>query len=50
MTRAIEFLMESSTIVVFDIDGVLAPYEFTPRCHSVIDDDEWFELVKSGDP
>lgn len=50
MTRAIEFLMEPNTIVVFDIDGVLAPYEFTPRCHSVIDDDEWFELVKSGDP
>lgn len=50
MTRAIDYLMEPSTIVVFDIDGVLAPYEFTPRCHSVIDDDEWFELVRTGDP
>ena len=50
MTRAIDFLMEPGTIVVFDIDGVLAPYEFTPRCHSVIDDDEWFELVRTGDP
>lgn len=50
MTRAIDFLMEPDTIVVFDIDGVLAPYEFTPRCHSVIDDDEWFELVRTGDP
>ena len=50
MTRAIDFLMEPETIVVFDIDGVLAPYEFTPRCHSVIDDDEWFELVRNGDP
>ncbi len=50
MARAVEFLMQEDTIVAFDIDGVLAPYEFTPRCHSVIDDDEWFELVRTGDP
>lgn len=50
MARAVDFLMQADTVVAFDIDGVLAPYEFTPRCHSVIDDDEWFELVRTGDP
>ena len=50
MQRAVDFLMQPDTVVVFDIDGVLAPYEFTPRCHSVIDDDEWMELVRTGDP
>ena len=50
MDRVINYLMEPQTVVVFDIDGVLAPYEFGHHTHSVVDDGEWMELVRTGDP
>ena len=50
MERVISYLMEPQTVLVFDIDGVLAPYEFGHHTHSVVDDGEWMELVRTGDP
>ena len=38
MERVINYLMEPQTVLVFDIDGVLAPYEFGHHTHSVVDD------------
>ena len=35
-------------IVVMDVDGVLAPYEFSELSHSMTDD-EWDRLVASGE-
>ena len=50
MERVISYLMEPQTVLVFDIYGVLAPYEFGHHTHSVVDDGEWMELVRTGDP
>lgn len=38
--KMIDYLMEKETIVVFDIDGVLAVYEFGD-CRHGVDDEVW---------
>lgn len=40
-------LLEKETIVVFDVDGVLAPYEWGNRKHCV-SDYEWNEMLEKG--
>lgn len=48
MNRIMDYLLEDDVIVVMDVDGVLAPYEFSELSHSMTDD-EWDRLVASGE-
>lgn len=43
----IQHLILPNVIVVFDVDGVLAPYEFGILSHSM-SDEEWNAIVKNG--
>lgn len=46
--KMIDYLMEKETIVVFDIDGVLAVYEFGD-CRHGVDDEVWNKSFKLDD-
>lgn len=50
MSKLIDYLLEPETAVVFDIDGVLAVYEFGELSHSACPDDEWESYVRAHDP
>lgn len=50
MSRVMQYLAEPETAVVFDIDGVLAPYEFGDLCHSACPDEDWEAFVREHDP
>lgn len=50
MSQILDYLLEPETAVVFDIDGVLAVYEFGELCHSACPDDEWESYVRTHDP
>ena len=41
----LQHLLEPEIVVVFDVDGVLAPYEFGYLSHSM-PDEEWWSYVK----
>lgn len=43
----LQHLLEPEIVVVFDVDGVLAPYEFGYLSHSM-PDEEWDKMVKDG--
>lgn len=49
MSEMLDFLAEEETRVVFDIDGVLAIYEFG-LSHSACPDDEWQDYIRTNDP
>ena len=40
-------LLKKEVIVVFDVDGVLAPYEFGDKKHC-LSDDKWDEMLEKG--
>ena len=40
MSKITDYLLKDDVIVVMDVDGVLAPYEFSELSHSMTDD-EW---------
>ena len=50
LTPLLAYLLEPQTALVFDIDGVLAPYEFGTLCHSACPDDDWERFVREEDP
>lgn len=50
MTPLMSYLLEPKTAVVFDIDGVLAVYEFGELCHSACPDEDWETYVRENDP
>ncbi|MCI7437796.1 MAG: hypothetical protein MSA61_01020 [Coriobacteriaceae bacterium] len=50
MTKLMEYLLDPQTAVVFDIDGVLAVYEFGELSHSACPDEEWEDFVRTHDP
>lgn len=50
MSRILDYLMEPETVIVFDIDGVLAPYEFGELCHSACPDEDWKSYVLTKHP
>lgn len=50
MTKLMEYLLEPQTAVVFDIDGVLAVYEFGELSHSACPDEDWEDYVRTHDP
>ena len=50
MTKLMEYLLEPQTAVVFDIDGVLAVYEFGELLHSACPDEDWEDYVRTHDP
>ena len=43
----LQYLLKPEIAVVFDVDGVLAPYEFGYLSHSM-SDEEWDEMVSNG--
>lgn len=49
-TKLLAYLLEPETVVVFDIDGVLAAYEFGERGHSPCEDADWETYVREHDP
>ena len=50
LTPLLSFMLEPETALVFDIDGVLAPYEYGELCHSACPDDDWERFVREEDP
>ncbi|MST60817.1 hypothetical protein [Parafannyhessea umbonata] len=50
MSELFDFLLDPQTAVVFDIDGVLAVYEFGTHCHSACADADWETYVRTHDP
>lgn len=48
ISKITDYLLKDDVIVVMDVDGVLAPYEFFELSHSMTDD-EWDRLVASGE-
>lgn len=50
MTSIVSYLLEPQTAIVFDIDGVLAAYEFGDLCHAAFPDGDWEAYVREHDP
>lgn len=51
MTQKIkEIVTNPDTVLVFDIDGTLAKYEFGNRNHNACPDSQWPEYVKDNKP
>lgn len=50
MSKILEHLMKPSTTVVFDIDGVLAAYEFGELHHNATADKDWEDYCKKNNP
>ncbi len=48
MSKIIDFLLQPDVIIFFDVDGVLAPYEFGEHKHC-ISDYEWKQRLKAGE-
>ena len=48
MSRIKELLNDKNSILVFDVDGVLAVMEFGDRNHYYACDDEWDKQVDNG--
>ena len=48
MSKIMDFLLQPDTIIFFDVDGVLAPYEFGKHKHC-ISDYEWKQRLKAGE-
>lgn len=44
-----QFLRKQNTILVFDIDGVLAPFEYGVHCHNACLDSEWNSYIQIHD-
>ena len=49
MSQMLDYLSEDETAVVFDIDGVLAVYEFG-LSHNACPDEEWERYIRENDP
>lgn len=50
MSEVLEYLKKDDVAVVFDIDGVLAAFEFGKLHHNGCFDDDWEEFVKNEKP
>ena len=50
MSKLLDYLLEEDTAVVFDVDGVLAVYEFGDLSHTACPDDDWEAYVRANDP
>lgn len=48
MSKIIDFLLQPDVIIFFDVDGVLAPYEFGEHKHC-ISDYEWKQRLEAGE-
>lgn len=48
MSTLMNCLLDRNTVIFFDVDGVLAPYEFGVNKHC-IDDDEWDRKMAAGE-
>lgn len=48
-SKIMEMAKDPRAVLVFDIDGVLAAYEYGERNHNACRDDEWEEFMKTHD-
>ena len=48
MNTLMGYLLQPDTVIFFDVDGVLVPYEFGVNKHC-IDDEEWDRKMTAGD-
>lgn len=48
MSTLMNFLLQPDTVIFFDVDGVLAPYEFGD-CRHCISDEEWDRKMEAGE-
>ena len=48
MNTLMGYLLQPDTVIFFDVDGVLAPYEFGVNKHC-IDDEEWDRKMTAGE-
>lgn len=49
-SNVLNYLMQPNVAVVFDIDGVMAPYEFGELRHNGCPDSEWEQFVENNKP
>ena len=50
MSRLLDYIAEPETAVVFDVDGVLAIYDFGELGHAAAVDGDWETYVREHDP
>lgn len=48
-SELIRFIEERGTILVFDVDGVLAPFEYGVHCHNACLDSKWDTYIQTHD-
>jgi hypothetical protein len=49
MSKIQELIKDNNTILVFDVDGVLAKMEYGEYNHFDLDDDNWTKLIETGE-
>ena len=49
MSKIIELINEKDTILVFDVDGVLAKMEWGKYNHYELTDEEWIKMCEAGE-
>lgn len=47
MKNLMNYLLQPDVVIFFDVDGVLAPYEFGEHRHCIADE-EWDKMLESG--
>lgn len=50
MSKVLEYIMRNDVKVVFDVDGVLAPFEFGELRHNGCKDENWKNFVMDNKP
>lgn len=50
MSRIRELLIDPKSVLVFDVDGVLAAYEYGAHNHNACTDEEWMKYMCSHKP
>ena len=48
MSKIKKFLNDNNNILVFDVDGVLAPLEYADYNHYLLDDEAWTKMLEEG--
>lgn len=50
MSKVLDYLMKEDVKIVFDVDGVLAPFEFGELKHNGCKDEDWENFVIENKP
>lgn len=48
MSKIMDLLNDEKAVIIWDVDGVLAAYEYGERNHNAVTDAEWIEYLKKN--